>query len=511
MPYLGLEGNGLLTVITITTGMGFILFGYDDGVMGGLLTAPSFTSVFHLSSAMQGTITSMFTVGAFFGCAISALFNGRFGRKPCTFLGAVLVGIGAVLQSASYQVAQLLVGRIVAGVGLGLVVANIIMWQSELSPGRIRGLLVASALTFLILGDLIALWIEYGIANRPSSYAWRLPLALQAALALILSGLLLIMPESPRWLFQNNRESEGLEILTLLNTHKGAVNEEELNKTVKGIQEAIAIESEQSSWQEFFKGDNLKSRQRVVLACILNACQAWSGSTPISYYTTYIFENSVGLSYNTSLLLAGVLQIFRMCASVGTWWSIEKLGRRFSLMATSAGMTVVLAIMAAMVSIDSKPAGIVASVMLFLFEAFYAWGFMGPIWVYGPEIIPLAHRAKGEGLATACLWLSSFVTVEIVPPAIHNIGWKVYLIFACANLSFIPFTYFFLPETAGLSLEAIDLCFMDSNKSPVQKANELVKELKRGHDVSLDRAFDDDEKVAATSQVEYVRTNEASA
>lgn len=66
--------------------------------------------------------------------------------------------------------------------------------------------------------------------------------------------------------------------------------------------------------------------------------------------------------------------------------------------------------------------------------------------VYGPEILPLAHRAKGEGLATACLWLSTFVVVEIVPVAIANIGWKVYLIFACFNLAFIPFIYFFLPE-----------------------------------------------------------------
>lgn len=68
--------------------------------------------------------------------------------------------------------------------------------------------------------------------------------------------------------------------------------------------------------------------------------------------------------------------------------------------------------------------------------------------VYAPEILPLAHRAKGEGLATACLWLSTFVVVEIVPVAIANIGWRVYLIFACFNLAFIPFIYFFVPEVS---------------------------------------------------------------
>jgi hypothetical protein len=71
-----------------------------------------------------------------------------------------------------------------------------------------------------------------------------------------------------------------------------------------------------------------------------------------------------------------------------------------------------------------------------------------PFKVYAPEILPLAHRAKGEGLATACLWLSTFVVVEIVPVAIANIGWRVYLIFACFNLAFIPFIYFFVPEVS---------------------------------------------------------------
>lgn len=110
---------------------------------------------------------------------------------------------------------------------------------------------------------------------------------------------------------------------------------------------------------------------------------------------------------------------------------------------------------------------------------------MGGIWVYGPEIMPLAHRAKGEGLATACLWLSSFVVIEIVPTAITNIGWRTYLIFAAFNLAFVPFVYFFLPETAGLTLEAIDLCFMDRTMDPVKKAGELRRQLKRGETITL--------------------------
>jgi hypothetical protein len=109
--------------------------------------------------------------------------------------------------------------------------------------------------------------------------------------------------------------------------------------------------------------------------------------------------------------------------------------------------------------------------------------------VYGPEIMPLAHRAKGEGLATACLWLSSFIVVQFVPIAISNIGWRTYIIFAVCNLAFVPMVYFLFPETAGFTLESIDLCFMDKTTTPVKRANELWKAMKKGEEVSLDQAF----------------------
>lgn len=84
------------------------------------MTAPTFQDQFHLDSTMQGTVTSLFIVGAFFGCMASALINGRWGRKTISHAGTLTLSLGAVLQASSYSLAQLLVGRIVAGVGLGV-------------------------------------------------------------------------------------------------------------------------------------------------------------------------------------------------------------------------------------------------------------------------------------------------------------------------------------------------------------------------------------------------------
>lgn len=94
--------------------------------------------------------------------------------------------------------------------------------------------------------------------------------------------------QAPRWLLQNEYRDEAVGILTQLNTHKGVLDDNNLEKTVTEITEAIALESHQASWMDLLNSDRVGSRRRVVLSCILNACQAWSGSTPVSYYTTYM-------------------------------------------------------------------------------------------------------------------------------------------------------------------------------------------------------------------------------
>ncbi|KAL4953802.1 putative hexose carrier protein [Aspergillus filifer] len=460
--------------------------GYDDGVIGGLLTADAFKETFHLSSSMEGTVTALFVIGCLFGCLGTSVFGGRWGRLTIAQSGSGTLSIGAILQASSYTTAQLIVGRIVAGVGLGLISSNLAVWQSELATKETRGMLMAVSLTFLILGQVLAYWIDYGLSGYESSVSWRFPMAFQAFLGIALSVMLLFMPESPRWLFQHDRYQEGTEVLRLLRSSShGVVDEAALAITVTEIQDALALEHEQKGWSDLLKNDHIRSRRRVFLACLLNACQAWSGSTPISYYTTVIFEDSVGFDRHFALLMSGFLQIWFLVASFGTWYTIEKLGRRRSFITSAIGMASVMAIMAVMLAIDTHVSGIVAAVMLFAYQAFFTWGFMGGIWCYGPEILPLAHRSKGIGLATAFLWLSTFVVIEIVPVAIANIGWRTYIIFAAFNLAFVPMIYFLYPETAGFSLEAVDLAFMDHSVSPVKKADELWKLIRAGHDVTL--------------------------
>lgn len=194
--------------------------------------------------------------------------------------------------------------------------------------------------------------------------------------------------------------------------------------------------------------------------------QDFSGSTPISYYMTYIFQTSVGMSRHLSLLMSGLLQVCFLIASTGTGFLIEKFGRRNCFMYTAAGMAVIMVLLAVLLKIDTKSTGIGAVVLIFAYQTVYTLGYMTGVWTYGPEILPLEYRSLGVGLATSTLWIFGFAVTMFVPPAITNIAWRINIIFAAFNLSYVPIVYFFFPETSGLSLEMIDLAFMDATKAP---------------------------------------------
>jgi len=244
---------------------------------------------------------------SFSGCLGTSFIDGRWGRLSIAHVGSAIISVGAIIQASSFTVAQLIVGRIIAGIGLGLITSNLAVWQSETAASNIRGTLVAVSLSFLILGQVLAYWIDYAMSEYPSSVSWRFPMAFQAFLGIILSIMLVFMPEckwpasisfhfavmtlrlnfeAPRWLFQNDRQQEASEILRLLRSSKGVVDENALATTVTEIRDALALENQQKGWLDLVRDDHIHSRRRVALACLLNACQAWSGSTPISYYTT---------------------------------------------------------------------------------------------------------------------------------------------------------------------------------------------------------------------------------
>lgn len=142
---------------------------------------------------------------------------------------------------------------------------------------------------------------------------------------------------------------------------------------------------------------------------------------------------------------------------------------------TACAMTVVLAVFAAMVKVDTTASGIVATVFLFAYETFYTWGWMGNCWTYPSEILPLGARSKGMSVSVAAQYMMSFVILQVTPPGLQNIGWKMYIVYAVFNLAFVPIVYFLFPETAGCTLEEVDNIYLDPRHSPIKVSMEMWK------------------------------------
>ncbi|GAB1217460.1 hypothetical protein ATERTT37_006699 [Aspergillus terreus] len=465
-----LVGNPLNWAITATAGSGFLLFGYDQGVMSGLLTGSAFTRTFPEidterggSASLQGTVVAIYEIGCFFGAIICMLVGEKLGRKKCIAIGCIVLSIGAALQAASFGIPQLIVGRIVAGLGNGM---NTTVWHSELMKPSSRGKGLCIELAINIFGVMLSYWVDYGMSFVENDAQFRFPLALQIAFALSTLFGILVLPESPRWLIAHDRQDEARQILWAVQPNAQAVdiNDSRLNESLNEIQRAIEEEREAAaggSYKALIKNGAQRFRYRTLLGIGGQFMQQISGINLITYiqYAPVIFQQSVGLPHNTSLLLAGFNGVAYFLSSLIPIWIIDRLGRRKLMLFAAAGQCACMAILAGTVSDGSKAAGIVATVMLFLFNFFFAVGLLAIPWLLPAEYAPLAIRTRAAALATASNWIFTFLVVEITPVSINNIQWRTYIYFSVFNFCFLPLIYFCYPETRHLSLEHIDRLF----------------------------------------------------
>ncbi|PQE08091.1 putative sugar transporter protein [Rutstroemia sp. NJR-2017a BVV2] len=487
-----LTGRSLSWAITATAGSGFLLFGYDQGVMSGLLTGAAFTKQFpqidttgtgNGSSSLQGTVVAIYEIGCFFGSIFCFLFGEWLGRRKCIMIGCVVLSIGAALQASANTIPQLIVGRIVAGLGNGMNTSTIPVWHAELMMAHKRGKGLAVELAINIFGVMMAYWVDYGFSFVNSAAQFRFPLALQILFAIVSFAGILVLPESPRWLLAHDKQEEARHILWALelNAKEIEVSDPAIDREMAEIRHAIYEEKAAAAGsggkRALLKNGPQRFLHRTLLGIGGQFMQQLSGINLITYYAPVIFEESVGLSHSLSLLISGFNGVAYFFSSLIPIWFIDRLGRRKLMLFAAAGQCACMAILAGTVANGTKAAGYVATVMLFLFNFFFAVGLLAIPWLcklssipvnittasltklVPAEYAPLAIRTPAASLASASNWIFTFLVVEITPVSIRNIEWRTYIYFAVFNLLFIPLIYFFYPETQNLTLEQIDRLF----------------------------------------------------
>jgi len=411
------------------------------------------------SALMVGTITALYDVGAVFGAIFASFTAEPLGRKHTFLLGTTILMIGTILMGSAYERVQFMVARILTGIGIGYITSVTPVYQSEISKAAQRGWQVCCQLTTMLFGLMLAYWINYGFYFHKNAVQWRFPLLFQLVFAVYIVAVTPFLPDSPRWLMRHEESPErGMTVLAKLRGKP--MSDPRVQAEGNDILEAIRIESaEEGTWSDLFKSHGIQAHKRLYLSLGIQFMQQMTGINIVTYYAPTLFKSSLGFSSQMAIFLGCFLQVWYILASFVTWYTIDRVGRRPLFVSCALGMCVVLVLEAACVAIGGTSAGIAAVVFVFLFEGFFTWGWMGCVWVYPPEILPLKIRAKGAALAAAADFLGNFLVVEITPVSLRNIGWRTYIIWAVLNLVNAIVVFLLYPETAGIPLEKIDKLF----------------------------------------------------
>jgi sugar porter (SP) family MFS transporter len=411
------------------------------------------------STLMVGTLTALYDVGAVVGAIAAAFTAEPLGRRRTLILGAVILIIGTIVMGSAYGRAQFMVARIVAGIGIGYITSVTPVYQSEITKAAHRGWLVCCQMSTMLFGLMLAYWVNYGMYFHKSGAQWRFPLLFQLVFAVYIVVVTPWLPETPRWLMRHEESPERGQ-LVLSKLRNKPIDDPIVMSEGNDILEAIQIEAqEEGSWADLFRSNGIAADKRFYLSLGIQFMQQMSGINIVTYYSPTLFQSSLGFSDQMSILMGCFLQVWYIFASFVTWYTIDRVGRRPLFISCALGMCVVLVLEAVCVAIDNTSSSIAAVFFVFLFEGFFTWGWMGTVWVYPPEVLPLKIRAKGAALAAAADFLGNFLVVEITPPALKNIGWRTYVIFAVLNIANAAIVWLFYPETAHIPLEKIDLLF----------------------------------------------------
>ncbi|KAF2469409.1 general substrate transporter [Lindgomyces ingoldianus] len=466
-------------LLTAVASFGGMLFGWDTGLIGGVLTMDAFQHSFKLDktspdfSNLQGNIVSVLQAGCFFGALSSFYVSDTFGRKAALIIADIIFLIGSLVQTLcainTTSLAQLYVGRVIGGFGVGLISAVVPTYVGENANKEIRGRCIGCMQLFNVTGICLSFFVNYGInlqITSLSSAKWRIPFALQMLPGVLLLAGIFFQNESPRWLVEKNRLRDAAKALARVRSKTLDDKDvaQELDEIITDFQgherlPLIAqLKAACSSKRMFYQAS---------FAVILMFWQQWTGTNSINYYAPQIFQ-SIGLKGQSAGLFAtgiyGVVKI--VCTALGLMFATEQMGRKWSLIIGSAGQAFAMFYIGVNSAVNPTKAGdalsgtsIFAIVCVYLFVVFYSFGW-GPIpFVLSSECSPNHVRSLIMAAALMTQWLFNFAIAKLTPIMLAHITYGTFLLFGSCCILMGIYTVLCVPETKNVPLESIHMLF----------------------------------------------------
>ncbi|EKJ67669.1 hypothetical protein FPSE_12186 [Fusarium pseudograminearum CS3096] len=455
---------------------GGLLFGYDVGVINGVLAMDVFQNDFATDQTCRdendhidlcpidsSLIVAILSGGAVVGSILAAPAGDSIGRRKTLFLAVVTFCIGAIFQVCAQATPMLLVGRALAGVAVGATSVLVPLYQSETAPKWIRGSIICAYQLSITVGILGATIINVITSGMNSAAAYRIPLGLQLVPGVILAFGIMLLPETPRFLVKKGRNDDaGISLSRFRRldiTHPALVNE--LQEIIANHQYEMTLGHD--TYRALFTS-NSSLGHRTLTGCVLQMLQQLTGINFVMYYGTTFFSRS-GVS--NPFIINLVMIIVNCVCTIPGLIVIESWGRRKLLMAGALGMAVCQFIIGAVSTANEKSsqdlgnASNMALIVCCAINVFFYASSWGPVtWVVTSEIFPLKLRAKAMSVSTTANWLLNFA-VAYAPPFILGrradaFGLKIFFIWGTFCILAIVFVWFMVYETSRMTLEQID-------------------------------------------------------
>ncbi|KAH7091515.1 general substrate transporter [Paraphoma chrysanthemicola] len=463
-------------LLTAIASFGGMLFGWDTGLIGGVLTMNAFQHSFNLDprsddfANLQGNIVSVLQAGCFFGALASFYVSDTFGRKRALIFADLVFIIGSLVQTLIFggNIAQLYVGRVIGGFGVGLISAVVPTYIGENAPKEIRGRCIGCMQLFNVTGICLAFFVNYGInldiTSATNEAKWRIPFALQIVPGAFLLGGIIFMNESPRWLVEKNRITDAAKALATVRG-KSVDDPDVVQELDEIIQDFNGHEKMPLMAQIKAAGSSKKMFYRTSFGVILMFWQQWTGTNSINYYAPQIFKQ-IGLTGTSSGLFAtGIYGIVKIVVTaIGLMAFTEQLGRKWSLLIGSMGQAFAMYYIGVNSALH-PPNGtldgnaIFAIICVYLFVVFYSFGWGPTPFILSSECSPNHVRSLVMAASLMTQWLFNFVIAKITPIMLHDITYGTFLLFGSSCIIMGVWAIFCVPETKGVPLESIGELF----------------------------------------------------
>ncbi|KAF2207095.1 hypothetical protein CERZMDRAFT_51861 [Cercospora zeae-maydis SCOH1-5] len=455
--------------------IGGALFGFDISSMSAWLGTNQYNDYFNSpDSNLQGGITASMSGGSLIGALVAGFLADKFGRKVALQIACVAFVLGCAIVCSSQNAGQLIAGRTVNGLSIGICSSQVCVYLAELSPSAIRGRIVGIQQWAIEWGILIMYLICYACAQTVAGpAAFRIAWSVQAIPAVVLFSALFCFPESPRWLAGRERWEECLTVLAELHG-KGDRADPIVIAEFEEVQEAQRVAA-QAAGIGFFSLFGPRIWKRTLSGTSVQMWQQLLGGNVAMYYVVYIFQMA-GLSGNTNLYSSAIQYVIFLVTTGVMLPIIDRIGRRQLLLGGAVICTILHFATAAVMATYGRPVdsvfgnenlklelsptpGKAVIALSYIFTGIYGLTWAPTGWIYCSEVFPLKYRAKGVGLSAATNWAFNFALAYFLPPAFRNITWKTYIIFGIFCFVMIFHIFFTYPETARKTLEEIDLIF----------------------------------------------------